>query len=63
VEHQVAAAVQALLFAVTDIATDRARRSIELERTSETGAARRMKRASYALEAAMDVLGKEYRKR
>jgi transcriptional regulator with XRE-family HTH domain len=63
VGHQVAAAVQALLFAVTDIATDRARRSIELEQKSKTGAARRMKRASDALEAAIDVLGKEYRKR
>jgi transcriptional regulator with XRE-family HTH domain len=63
VEHQVAAAVQALLFAVTDIATDRARRSIELERKSETGAARRMKRASIALEAAIVVLRREYRKR
>lgn len=63
VEHQMGAAVQALRFTVTDISTDWARRSIELERKSETRAARRMKRASDALEAAIDVLGKEYRTR
>jgi transcriptional regulator with XRE-family HTH domain len=63
VEHQVGAAIQALRFTVTAILTDWARRSIELERNAEARAARRMKRASEALEAAIEVLGTEYRTR
>jgi transcriptional regulator with XRE-family HTH domain len=63
VTHQLGAAIQTLRSAVTDISTEWARRSIELERKSETRAARRFRRASDALDAAVDLLGEEYKKR
>jgi transcriptional regulator with XRE-family HTH domain len=63
VKHQLGAAIQILRSAVTDIATEWARRLIELERKSETRAARRIRRASDALEAAIDLLTEEYKRR
>ena len=63
VQHQIGAAIEVLRSTVTAISTDRARRSIELEQEREIRAARKLQRASDALEAATDVLRDEYRMR
>jgi transcriptional regulator with XRE-family HTH domain len=62
VRHQVRAAIGTLESITTAISTDWARRSIEQDRIHDTGASRRMKRISDALEAAIDALATEYRK-
>lgn len=61
--HRIGAALQALTFRLRDIASDWRRRSIELEQTDNPQAAMRMRGGLDALEAAIDVLREEYRKR
>jgi transcriptional regulator with XRE-family HTH domain len=62
VRHQVKAAIGTLESIITAISTEWAERSIEQDRIHDTGTARRLKRISDALEAAIDVLHAEYRK-
>jgi transcriptional regulator with XRE-family HTH domain len=62
VRHQVKAAIGTLESIITSLSADWAERSIQQDRIRDTGAARRMKRISDALEAAIDVLRDEYRK-
>lgn len=62
IRHQVKAAIGTLKSITTGLSTHWAQRSIEQDRLQDTGAARRMKHISDALEAAIDVLGTEYRR-
>jgi len=61
VRHQIKAAIWALRNATTALSTEWARRSIEQDRIHDTGAARRLRNVSRALEAAIDALTAESR--
>ena len=62
-KNRIGAALQALAFRLRAIASDRRLRSIELDQSGDTQAAMRMRSGLDSLEAAIDVVREEYRKR
>lgn len=61
VRHQVNAAIWALRSTISEMSAGWAQRSIEQDRIHDIGAARRMRRISVSLEAAIDALATESR--